>query len=187
MKNLAGNNFLLELARESIKYFLNTGKRLEIPKEKVPENFQKEGAVFVTLTFAGKLRGCIGHLKPFQPIYQDVIHNSINSAFFDPRFLPLSEEEFKKIKIEISILSQLKKLEYENSENLLDFLRKQKPGLVIKRGSREATFLPQVWEELKNPEQFLNHLCFKAGFPADEWRKGNLEIFYYNCLVVSDK
>ncbi len=170
--------FLLNLAQKSIgAYFDN--KKLEIKKEEIPQEFQKQGAVFVTLTLNNELRGCIGRLEAIQSLYKDVMENAAAAAFFDPRFAPLSQEEFKRVKIEISILSEPEEFKYTQVGELIKFLNGNKPGLIIQKGMRRATFLPQVWEDLKTPEEFLSHLCLKAGLPENEWQNGDLKINFY--------
>ncbi len=178
--------FLLDLAKESIKCFLNTGKKIEVPKNYIPPELQENGAVFVTLTLDNNLRGCIGNLQAFQPLYLDVVENSINSAFYDSRFKPLSEEELKQIKIEISIIGKPEKLKYKNPGELVYFLNREKPGIILQKGSHSATFLPQVWEQLKTTEEFLSHLCLKAGLSANEWQKNYLEIEFYKVEKIQN-
>ena len=103
-----------------------------------------------------------------------VLNLFLAAALFDPRFPPVSQEELPQIKIEISILSEIKKITgLETPEQLLAYLEKKQPGLEIKTLTypiREATFLPQVWQDVPEPEEFLNNLCLKAGLPADYWK-----------------
>lgn len=174
-------NYLLNLARRAIQKYLKGKSALIIEPDSLPSDSLKDKrGVFVTLTINDELRGCIGNLEPEKPIYQAVIDNSLAAAFCDPRFPPVGLTELNKIKIEISILSPLKKLEQFNSiKDLLSYLDKNKPGLLIQKGYFKATFLPQVWNDLTNPEDFLSQLCLKAELPSNEWQKGGLEIFEY--------
>ena len=169
--------FLLNTARKVIE---NRDKNLKIDKENVPDDCKETRAVFVTLTKNGELRGCIGHLEPIQEIYKDVIDNAFSAAFRDPRFEPLESSELDEIKIEISILSLPKKLDYVNSNDLLEKLNVGKDGVIISKGAYGATFLPQVWEQLPEKEDFLSHLCSKAGLKYDEWKLGKLEVEIYS-------
>lgn len=178
--------FLLELARNSVSHFLETGEIPEIEADEIPTEFKKDGAVFVTLTLNDELRGCIGHLEAIQPIWRDVAENAISSAFGDPRFSPLTKPELEKIRIEISLLAAPARLEYRNAEQLIDFLKREKPGLIIKKGARQATFLPSVWEGLSEAEEFLSHLCLKAGLSSFEWQKGDLEVRFYKAEKISE-
>jgi len=146
-------------------------QKLEYDMTEISSVLRQRRNVFVTLKKDGRLRGCIGHLAPVQALFQDVIENARAAAFSDPRFPALTKSEFGKITIEISILSVGKKLEYKSAASLIEFLEKNKPGVILKYAGRTATFLPQVWDELSKPEQFLSHLCLKAGLAPDEWKK----------------
>ena len=168
--NTEDKKFLLELAREAIEAKLES-REVRIP-ETIPENLQEKRGAFVTLTIDGKLRGCIGHLLPTQALYQDVIENARAAAFDDPRFAPLTADEFQRIKIEISALDLPQKFASKSPQDLLNFLAKNRPGVILKKGQHRATFLPQVWEDLPEPAEFLSHLCLKAGLPPDEWARG---------------
>ncbi len=146
--------------------------------ELTPALREKRGA-FVTLTLKGNLRGCIGYIEPVKELCLAVAENAVNAAYSDPRFPPLSEEEKGLVKIEVSVLSQPEGLYYKDAEELLKILEKKKPGVIVREGLRSATFLPQVWESVPAPEEFLSELCLKAGLPANEWRTGNLEVQTY--------
>ena len=142
--------------------------------------FNEKKGVFVTLQINNSLRGCIGSLEPYETIKQGVINNAINAAFHDPRFTPLSENEFNRVDIEVSILSTPEKLVYSGKDDLVSKLEPGVDGVIISKGSAGATFLPQVWEQLPDTKDFLSHLCRKAGLSADEWEKGELEIKIYH-------
>lgn len=178
---------LLFLAKKSIAAgFSNPPVRFFIAEKKLAgENLKKKAACFVTLTAGGNLRGCVGNLLAVQSLYQDVIENAKAAAFSDYRFFPLTKEEFSKIRIEISVLSELKKLEYETQEQLLEYLKKNKPGVVARKGKRAATFLPQVWEDIETQEEFLNHLCQKAGMANNEWKNG-IELEIYEVFKIAE-
>lgn len=181
--NTEDRKLLLDLAKNAIESKLK-GHKFEIPKN-IPSKLKEKRGAFVTLTINGQLRGCIGHILPVQELYKDVIENARAAAFDDPRFPPLKKEELPNLKIEISILDLPKKLEYESPQMLIDYLNKNKPGVILKKGPYQATFLPQVWEELPNPEDFLTHLCLKAGLPADEWTYGT-EIETYKVEKIKE-
>lgn len=173
-------NELLELSYNTIGSFLEN-KKLNIPNE-IIKKYCKKQACFVTITINDELRGCIGSLEPIQELYKDIIENSINAAFRDPRFPGLSKEEFDEIKIEISILSIPKKLEFKDSDDLLKKIN-NKMGLILKKGSYQSTFLPQVWEQLPDKIQFLEHLSQKAGLPKDTWKSS--EFLYYTVEKIN--
>jgi len=173
--------FLLKLAKAAINSKFNNYK---ISHEKIPQELTRVGCCFVTLSLNGELRGCIGHLEAFEPLYLNVINNAINAAFNDSRFNPLSVEEFRKVKIEISVLSKPERLVYSNPEDLLVNLS-SKSGVILKKGFSQATFLPQVWEIIPDKVEFLENLCVKAGLRAGAWRDG-LEIFIYGVEKFSE-
>ena len=174
--------FLLKLARESIKYYLERQDLLTVSAEELKRyspTLLEKLATFITLTEYEQLRGCIGHLEAIEPLYQDVIENAVNAAFFDFRFLPLDKKELNLIKIEISILTKPQPLDYQTPEDLINSLRKNIDGVIIKKGPFEATYLPQVWEQIPDKEEFLSSLCVKAGLPSDIWKKEKLEVKIY--------
>jgi AmmeMemoRadiSam system protein A len=108
------------------------------------------------------------------------------AAFNDSRFDPLRENELAQVKIEISILTAPKPLEYNNPDDLLEKISKTKPGLIIKSGFYQATFLPQVWEDLPKPEEFLSHLCQKAGLKSDHWATSELDVMQYEVIHFAE-
>lgn len=178
--------YLLDLARRSIRHYLETGKSLKAAVEELPsEKVKDKLACFVTLTMGGQLRGCIGHILPMQELYKDVIENAVSAAFEDPRFYPLSKEELDKIKIEISVLTVPAPLKFSTPEELIKKLRPKIDGVILKRGRQQATFLPQVWEELSNPKEFLGHLCLKAGLEEECWR-GDLDVETYQAEAFGE-
>jgi AmmeMemoRadiSam system protein A len=185
--NQQNKEYLLQLSRRTLeKYFQNKGI-LNVEEDDLDNSLKEKKGVFVTLWKNQSLRGCIGSLEGTKPIFEGVIENTLASALYDPRFSPLSKEELKDIKIEISIIEPLKKLpDFKKEKDLLDYLDKNKPGLLIKKGIFQATFLPQVWEELRSPELFLSHLCQKAGLPPNEWKNKDLEMFEYEVDVFRE-
>lgn len=173
---------LLNLARKTIKAYFN-GSRFEIEKD-IIKKYSNKQACFVTLKELGELRGCIGCLEPHQELYKDVMDNSINAAFRDPRFPSLKEEELEKIKIEVSVLSIPKKLIFKDIEDLLKKIDNNM-GIILKSGLYEATFLPQVWEDIPDKIEFLQHLSLKAGLSRDGWKNASFE--YYSVEKVEEE
>ncbi len=154
---------LLQIAKDAI---LENFGEVKIDKEELLRNYPylaNEGAVFVTLNQNGALRGCIGSLVAHRSLLEDIIHNAKAAAFDDPRFFPLSKSEFENIDLELSLLSAPKIVEYEDIEDLKSKIEIGVDGIILKKGYNQATFLPQVWEELSSFEQFFAHLCKKAG------------------------
>jgi len=141
--------------------------------------FDEPRATFVTLKKAGRLRGCIGSLKATSPLKEDVRRNAANAAFQDPRFPPLRPAELNGIDIEVSILSAPRPLAYADGEDLIRKLSPREDGVIIRQGRAGATFLPQVWEQLPRAEEFLAHLCRKAGLAAEAWQSGELIVETY--------
>jgi len=175
--------FLLKLARKAIEHYLIKRQKFEVAPSEVPgKRLVNDGACFVTL-YKGKtraLRGCIGSIEAHRPLVMDVIDNAMNSAFGDPRFPAVRMEEMKDVRIEISVLTVPKKLEVKSAEELLQKLTPKKHGLIIQKGWARATFLPVVWDELKKKEDFLVHLCMKAGLGPDEWKDtAGVEFYIY--------
>ena len=126
-------------------------------------DLSKPKATFVTLTLDGRLRGCIGSLSAHRPFLDDLVANAKAAAFDDPRFYPLSPEEFLHVKIEVSLLEEPKPLQYEDVEDLKSKICVGEDGVILQKNGRKATFLPQVWEQLPTFEHFFAQLCQKAG------------------------
>ncbi len=139
--------------------------------EKYPWLSEKR-ATFVTLKMKNKprgsnLRGCIGSILPYRTFIDDVIANAKAAAFEDPRFPPLTPEEFEEVEIDVSVLTIPEKLEYEDPADLKRKIRPGVDGVILQLANHQATFLPSVWEELPNVDIFFAHLCLKAGLPGD--------------------
>lgn len=149
--------------------------------------FAEHRGTFVTLTLDGKLRGCIGNIEPVRSLAQGVYHNARAAAFQDSRFAPLTAEEFARIHIAISILSRAEPLQFEDPLQVYDLLRVGVDGVILSCGGRSATFLPQVWEQLPDIEQFLRHLSVKAGLSADDWRSEDVKIATYQVQSFSEE
>lgn len=158
---------LLETARASIRFGLDHGRPLPVKSD--DGLLQRPGASFVTLNLDGDLRGCIGSLQAHQPLLDDVAQNAFNAAFRDPRFPPVTARELDRLDLHISILSPTTPLQFSSEQDLLRQLRPGIDGLVLSDGYHRGTFLPQVWEQLPAPEEFLAHLKRKAGLPAHHW------------------
>ncbi len=178
---------LVSLARQTIAEKLGQ-KPIKLDLDTLADMaFQEKRGTFVTLTKKGQLRGCIGSLEASESILNGVKRNAINAAFHDPRFSPLKTDELDKVDIEISILTQTQSLKYSDSKDLLAKLQVNVDGLILRKGSASATFLPQVWEQLPKPKQFLSHLCLKAGLSADTWKNKRLEISTYQVQYFEEE
>ncbi len=172
---------LVKLARQTLLERFGRTSELESDLEDRLRDpvFDRRCGTFVTLTIDGNLRGCIGTLEGYEPLVEGVRRNAINAAFHDPRFAPLSVQDLDRVRIEVSVLTQPSPLQYTDADDLIRKLRPGVDGVIISSGSASATFLPQVWDQLPEPESFLAHLCMKAGLSPDQWRKGGLEVKTY--------
>lgn len=160
---------LLDTARQSIVYGLTYHIPLSVALEDYPITLQKDRASFVTLEIEKQLRGCIGSLEAYQPLVLDIAHNAYAAAFQDPRFYPLSLEEYEKLHIHISVLDTPKPMSFQSEDDLVKQLQVGIDGLILSDKGRRGTFLPAVWESLPKPKDFLTHLKLKAGLPAHYW------------------
>ncbi len=172
---------LLQLARKTIAEKLGLAFVVEDNfTEKITDPaFNEKRGTFVTLNMKGCLRGCIGCLTATESIRDGIQMNALNAAFSDNRFMPLTTDDYEKLDIEISILTDPQVLEYSDCQDLAGKLRPLVDGVIIKKDFASATFLPQVWEQLPRVEDFLGHLCMKAGLPSDMWKTSRLEVSTY--------
>jgi AmmeMemoRadiSam system protein A len=171
---------LLRIAREAIESNVKNRSEASLELSSLPAELQADGACFVTLTRNGELRGCIGSLEARQPLALDVQEHAVDAAFRDFRFPPLVESELPGLHIEISVLSPPELLTYQNTEELPGLLHPGVDGVVLARGLRRATFLPQVWEKVDDASTFLDMLCEKMGFDYDLWRRQKLDVYTYH-------
>jgi AmmeMemoRadiSam system protein A len=156
---------LLALARGAIAEALG----LAFAPAPAHPRLAERGASFVTLQARGELRGCIGSLNAHRPLGQDVAHNALGAAFRDPRFPPVTVAEWPQLAVEVSLLSRPDFLDFKSEEEVLARLRPGVDGVIFFNGCQQATFLPQVWEQLPEPRHFLAALKRKAGARADYW------------------
>ncbi len=179
---------LLRVAGDAIKNYLDHKEKIVVSENDFPDpEFWEDRGTFVTLTINGKLRGCIGTIIPVRPLILDVIDNAINAAFRDLRFYPLVREEFSTVNIELSILAVPIQLKFSSPKELLKKVRPNIDGVVIRRGPYQATFLPQVWDELPDKEAFFKHLCLKAGLSEDCFQMDGLEVHVYQVESFSEE
>lgn len=177
--------YLLDLARFVMESSLLKRSASEKPENIYPGLSEKRGA-FVTLHKKGALRGCIGTIEPVKPLVDCIEENAWNAAFGDPRFVPLSNDELSDIDIEISVLSLPEKLSFKDDDDLKRQLLPSVHGVILSKGRRRATFLPQVWEQLPDKDLFLQQLCLKAGLERDCWRKPGVEVRVYQVEFFSE-
>ncbi len=170
---------LLRLARRSLAEVVTNNALPEVATNAFPQNFVDVKGCFVTLTEQGRLRGCIGHILPQEPLYKAVMDNSLNAATRDPRFRPVRPEELDRVNIEISVLTVPEPLAFNSPEDLLAKLQPGRDGVVLRMGGLSATYLPQVWEQIPDKTQFLDTLAEKAGAAAGDWRAPGTQVFTY--------
>jgi len=154
---------LLGLARSAVGEALGSGS-VAVPDEPW---LKEKRATFVTLTQDGRLRGCIGSLQPMRPLGEDVVANAANAALADRRFSPLAASELPSIEMEVSLLSVPTLVQFADADELIGQLRPGIDGVILAAEGRRGTYLPQVWESIPDPVQFLASLKQKAGVPAD--------------------
>lgn len=155
---------LISLARASLAQALGGATPVTVPDE---QWLKERRASFVTLTQDGQLRGCIGSLEVSRPLGEDVVKNAAAAAFSDHRFTPLAASELAAVEVEVSVLSSPTLLSFGDERELLHTLRPDFDGVIVAHGGARATYLPQVWEQLPEPRQFLSSLMQKAGISAD--------------------
>ncbi len=170
---------LLQLARQALTDAVQGKGLAPLKLETFSERLRQPGASFVTLTKRGNLRGCIGALEPYQPLVEDVREHAVAAAMDDYRFPQVRPSELPSIEIEISRLTMPTPLNYQTPDELLSKLRPGVDGVILRDGRRRATFLPQVWEKLPDPHDFLDHLCAKMGAPEDLWQRQLLDVSVY--------
>lgn len=170
---------LLKVARESIEFLIQEKTLAKLNLQSFPLTLQEQGASFVTLTIQNKLRGCMGALEAYQPLVEDVREHAIAAAFEDPRFRPVEKSELNRIRIEVSRLGAPQALSYDSGEDLIKKINPHIDGVIVKYGERKATFLPQVWEKISDPKEFMNQLCYKMIGQANLWRESKLQVFTY--------
>jgi uncharacterized protein len=177
---------LLRLARQALEAGVRGQPLPRLDPANLTPRLLQDGATFVTLTCFGELRGCVGALQAYQPLAEDVREHAIAAALQDYRFHPVQPQELITLKIEISCLTAPQDLEYARPGDLAGVLRPHIDGVTLFDGSRRATFLPQVWEKLPAPEDFLAHLCQKMGAAPDLWCRRKLRVQTYQVEEFSE-
>lgn len=178
--------YMLNLARQTLFWHLKYGRSKPSPQSAgLSSALREKRPCFVTLNhFLTGLRGCIGMFEFDQPLYQNIISRSIAAATMDSRFPPVPADNLRYIKIEISILTEPKKLTFTSAEELLEKLHAGEDGVILYTPYGTSTFLPQVWGQLPSKDAFLSHLCRKQGAPEKYWRTHvkNIEIEIYHAI-----
>ena len=189
--NLEEGKFLIHLARNTVKHYLETGKAPKPPKE-TPKKLFEHCGVFVTINTLRngekELRGCIGYPYPTSPLVEAVIDSAINAATEDPRFDPISLAELERVVFEVSVLTPPELVETKNPQEYISKIKVGEDGLIVERGPYKGLLLPQVpvewgWGE----EEFLCQCCMKAGLPPDTWLTKEAKIYKFKAIVFDEE
>ncbi len=172
--------FLMDLAKRTVREVVTAGKLPGLDENTVPATLREKKGCFVTLTKKGQLRGCIGHIIAQEALYKAVVDNASSAALRDFRFPRVEAGELGDLEFEISVLTDPQPLQFSSPEDLLQKLQPHKDGVVLRIGGRTSTFLPQVWEQLPDKTEFLNHLAAKGGSGPSDWRQPGTAISIYH-------
>ncbi|RLJ02979.1 MAG: TIGR00296 family protein [Candidatus Aenigmatarchaeota archaeon] len=176
--------WILNYVRDVIEKYTNF-RKVEIPEE-YPEELNEKRGVFVTLKKNGMLRGCMGIPYPVYPLIR-ALTESAKSATEDPRFPILGPDELEDVEIEVTVLTKPELIEVKNPEEYPEKIEIGKDGLIIEAGYYSGLLLPQVpVEQGWGPEEFLSHLCLKAGLDRDFWRKRRCRIYKFQGEIISE-
>ena len=177
---------MLNVARQATSSFLRKGKPPDIALKSFDIPLRTHMPSFVTFQSKGRLRGCIGSLKPVQPLAKDVAINAIKAATGDRRFKPVQKiSELEELKIKISVLSHAFKIKSDDEPDALRQLIPNVSGMILRFGKNQGTFLPMVWQSLDTPEKFFRGLKVKAGLDPNFWSP-NIELFHYYAESFSE-
>ena len=176
------SNFVINIVKNVLKTSF-TNDKIVID---YPQIFDEFGACFVTLEKSGRLRGCIGSIVAYQPLINDLINHAKDAAFNDPRFSKVTENELDDIKVSISLLTEPKKMDFEDEEDLLNKMVPNVDGIIIKDGRYQAVYLPVVWEQLPDKREFLGSLKMKAGLSPDYFSK-TFEAYRFESIYIKEE
>lgn len=182
----SNQKILLSAARNAIEKYLISDE-VDDFVIKTDAELSKPAAVFVTLSQNGKLRGCIGTTEALYPLYEAVIRMALAAAFNDSRFYPVTKKDLKEIKIEISVLSPMRKI--SSAKDIIP----DNNGVMIEKDGQSGLFLPQVWQHFtgtnkeERKESFLNDLCSqKAGLQSCAWKDSSTNIYTFTVFSFED-
>jgi AmmeMemoRadiSam system protein A len=184
----AEQELLLSIARQTLETASRGKSPPAVDEEALPATLQAERACFVTLRHhtTEELRGCTGVLVARNPLVVEVIVTTHQTAINDPRFSPVAPAEVDDLHIEISVLTPMEALDYRDENDLIHKLRPLVDGVTLQHEHFRATFLPQVWERVPDPTDFLNLLCRKMGVEQQLWRKVKMNVFTYQTIIVEE-
>jgi uncharacterized protein (TIGR00296 family) len=189
--SLEEGKFLVRLARNAVKTYLETSKTVKVPENTAAKLFERCG-VFVTINSMKNgekhLRGCIGYPYPTSPLVEAVIDSAVSAATRDPRFYPLSSTELGNVVFEVSVLTPPETVEVENPKEYLAKIKVGEDGLIVEKGAYKGLLLPQVpveWEWCE--EEFLCQCCVKAGLPPDSWLTKDAKIYRFQAIIFEEE
>ncbi|MBR3214609.1 MAG: TIGR00296 family protein [Methanosphaera sp.] len=175
----------LKIVRENILSILNDGTYS--CEYELPDVFNEKLGVFVTLNKNNSLRGCIGYPEPYEKLIDALLDVSLAAAFDDPRFNPLTKDEYPDIEVEISVLTKPQRIIVDNYEEYLSKIELGVDGLIIEKGYNRGLFLPQVATEQNwNIEEYLINLCYKAGLPSDSWMDDDCVLYNFQAQIINE-
>ena len=171
--------YLVEIAKEAIAHYLETGEKLEIPND-YPIELEEKLGVFVTLNKKNTLRGCIGYAEPIEPAIKATIEVAIAAAFNDPRFNAITSDEFEKLDFEVTVLTKPEMIVVAHPDQYFEEIEIGHDGLIVQKGYSRGLLLPQVaTENAFGVEDFLEHTCMKAGISADSWMDESCDVYKF--------
>jgi len=163
---------LTQLASLSLEHGVRMGCEMPVRNDEWTAELNELRSSFVTLHKHGELRGCVGSLVATQALARDVSHHAFAAGFKDPRFPPVVADELESLHLHISVLSTPCPISFDSEDELLNVIQPGRDGLILREGAQQATFLPDVWEQLPDPRQFLIQLKLKAGLDRNYWSDG---------------
>ena len=180
---------LIILAKKTIRSKLYN-KEL-ILKDSIKEKYSEELGVFVTLNKIvderKKLRGCIGFIEPIYPLWEGIVNAAFSAAFQDPRFKTLSKEEFKDVKVEISVLTKPKLIKVNNPKEYPEEVIVGRDGLIVEKGEYKGLLLPQVATDYHwDSESFLGYTCEKAGLAFEAWKQKDVKVYSFQVDILKE-
>lgn len=182
--------YLINLARQTLYWYLKDGVKPDPDKSVLSKNLMQKNVCFVTLDKKNfGLRGCMGLFKRKNALYENVIDRAIAAATLDPRFPKVKYDELKNIKVEISVLTEPRVLQFDSPKDLLTKLRPLVDGVILGTRYGQSTYLPQVWEQLPGKEEFLSRLCAKHYAPKNLWKTDykNIKVWTYQAIVFGEE
>ena len=172
-------NYLLKLAKDSTKYYLENREKMQKPDD-YPIELDENLGVFVTLNKNFRLRGCIGYPEPIMPAIDATMEAALSAAINDPRFPEVSISEFDDLDFEVTILTKPEMIVVAHPDQYFEEIEIGRDGLIIQKGFAKGLLLPQVATENHfDIEEFLENTCMKAGISADSWMDESCDVYKF--------